>query len=107
MKTKIFICSKKDKTENFNKKPKIWVSMGLCFGETTEKYGKKYYPYSEVTPLALMIWNYFFPDPEEVSVLLFLVYKTSEKTPHMEAYEKTIVQTGEKHCVNFNYVKYY
>jgi hypothetical protein len=25
-------------------KPKVWVSMGLCFSETTEKYGKKNYP---------------------------------------------------------------
>jgi hypothetical protein len=69
--------------------------MSLCFDETTEKYGKSHYPYSEVTPLALMIWKYFFPDPDKVRVLLFLVYKKRDKSPHMEAYEKIIAQTGK------------
>ena len=44
------------------KQPKIWVSMGLCFSENTEKYGKKSYPYAEVTPLSIQLWSYFFPD---------------------------------------------
>jgi len=77
-------------------KPKVWVSMGLCFDETTEKYGKSNYPYSEVTQLSLMIWNYFFPNLDEVSVLLFLIYKGPKITPHMQAYEKTILQTGSE-----------
>ena len=44
------------------RQPKIWVSMGLCFSENTEKYGKKSYPYAEVTPLSIQLWSYFFPD---------------------------------------------
>ena len=44
------------------KQPKIWVSMGLCFSENTEKFGKKSYPYAEVTPLSIQLWSYFFPD---------------------------------------------
>jgi len=68
--------------------------MSLCFDETTEKYGKAHYPYSEVTPLALMLWNYFYPDTSKVSVLLFLVHKYEKKTPHMETYEKVLAQTG-------------
>jgi hypothetical protein len=26
-------------------KPKVWISMGLCFSHNTEKHGKRLYPY--------------------------------------------------------------
>ena len=82
---------------NQNKRPKIWVSMGLCFSETTEKYGKRNYPYAEVTPLGILLWKYFFPNPEDVEVLLFLIYTEPNITAHMETYEKTLIPTGVHH----------
>ena len=51
------------------KAPKIWVSMGLCFSENTEKYGKKSYPYAEVTPLSIQLWSYFFSDESKALTL--------------------------------------
>jgi hypothetical protein len=77
-----------------NTKPKIWISMGLCFSENTKKYGKEHYPYSEVTPLALLLWSYFFPKTDEVSTIIFLVHNEPNKTEHMEVYEKTLIPTG-------------
>jgi hypothetical protein len=70
-------------------KPKVWVSMGLCFSETTEKYGKKNYPYAPVTLLSVMLWNFVFPEANDCEVILFLVHKESNKTAEMEAYEKS------------------
>ena len=86
-------------TENAEKtkketKPKIWISMGLCFSENTKKYGKEHYPYAEVTPLALLLWSYFFPKPDEVATIIFLVYTEPNKTEHMTVYEKTLIPTG-------------
>lgn len=71
-------------------KPKVWVSMGLCFSETTEKYGKKNYPYAPVTLLSVMLWNFVFPEANDCEVILFLVHKESNKTAEMEAYEKKL-----------------
>ena len=42
-------------------RPKVWISMSLCFGETTAKHGKHNYPYADVTLLSILIWNYFYP----------------------------------------------
>jgi hypothetical protein len=39
--------------------------MGLCFSHTTDKYGKRHYPYLEVTPLAILLWHHFFPDTRD------------------------------------------
>jgi hypothetical protein len=79
---------------NQNKRPKIWVSMGLCFSETTQKYGKKNYPYAEVTPLGILLWNYFFPNTDDVGIILFLIYTEQNITAHMETYEKMLIPTG-------------
>ena len=40
----------------------IWISMGLCFDEHANVYGKNSYPYAEVTPLAIKLWKYFRPN---------------------------------------------
>ena len=42
-------------------RPKVWISMSLCFGETTTKHGKHNYPYADVTLLSILLWNYFYP----------------------------------------------
>ena len=38
---------------------RVWVSMGLCFGENAKVHGKKDYPYAAVTPLAILLWRHF------------------------------------------------
>ena len=60
-------------TSTLNKKPKIWVSMSLCFGETTTKHGKQNYPYADVTLLSILIWNYFYPPESGKSGLAVLL----------------------------------
>ena len=68
--------------------------MGLCFSHNTEKHGKKHYPYAEITPLAILLWTYFFPDPEKVGVILYLIHTEPEITPHLQAYERSLKPTG-------------
>jgi len=75
-------------------KPKVWISMGLCFSHNTEKHGKRLYPYAEITPLAILLWRYFFPNVDDVGVILYLIYTEPRILPHMEAYEKSLRTTG-------------
>jgi hypothetical protein len=87
-------------TQSDDKQPKIWVSMGLCFSENTEKYGKKFYPYAKVTQLSILLWNYFYPDESKVGVILYLIHNEVNKTGHMIAYEEMLKTTG----ANFEWV---
>jgi hypothetical protein len=50
-------------------RPKVWISMSLCFSETTEKHGKKNYPYVDVTLLSILLWNYFFGNDPGKNIL--------------------------------------
>jgi hypothetical protein len=54
--------------------------MGLCFSQTTTKFGKSKYPYKEVTPLSILLWSHFFPDTQQVQVILYLVHTEPSKT---------------------------
>ena len=75
---------------NEKKKPKIWVSIGLCFSETTTKHGKGKYPYLKTTLLSSMLWNFFFPDPNVTEIIIHLIHKEVNKTAEMESYEKKL-----------------
>lgn len=68
--------------------------MGLCFSHNTDKLGKKYYPYSEITPLAILLWHFFFPDTNEVDVILYLIHTEPTILPHMRKYEEAVKATG-------------
>jgi hypothetical protein len=70
--------------------------MGLCFSHNTEKHGKRHYPYTEITPLAILLWRYFFPDEAEVDVILYLIHTEPQILPHMKEYEKSLNATGVK-----------
>ena len=74
--------------------------MGLCFSENTEKYGKKAYPYAEVTPLSILLWRYFYPEESKVGVILYLIHKEENKTAEMIAHEQMVQTTG----ANFEWV---
>ena len=67
----------------------IWVAMGLCFSENTMLYGKHNYPYVTVTPLAILLWNYFLP---RVKIILFLVHTPHESQERMMRYEASLNQ---------------
>ena len=75
----------------------IWVSMGLCWGETTQNYGKSNYPYATVTPLAALLWRYFLP---EVNVLVRIIYEDDPKEklshffPILDEYVSRLERTG-------------
>ena len=74
-----------------SQKRKIWISMGLCFSKNTEMYGKQYYPYSLVTPLAIILWYHFFPD---IHVILYLIYDKYEIDDRRKLYEEQLKQTN-------------
>ena len=73
------------------KKRKIWISMALCFSKNTHMYNKKDYPYAQVTPLAIILWNHFFP---EIPVLLYLIYDRFESKDRRKLYEEHLRQTN-------------
>jgi hypothetical protein len=72
-------------------KRRIWVSMGLCFSKNTEMYGKKYYPYALVTPLAILLWYHFFPD---IKVIIYLIYDEHDMEDRRKLYEEQLRQTN-------------
>ena len=74
----------------FEKKRKIWISMGLCFTKNTEMYGKRKYPYAQVTPLAIILWYHFFPT---INVIIYLVYDKNENDDRRKLYEDQLRQT--------------
>ena len=78
-------------TKDSVKKRKIWISMALCFSKNTHMYNKKDYPYAQVTPLAIILWNHFFPD---VPVLLYLIYDNFESKDRRKMYEEHLKQTN-------------
>jgi hypothetical protein len=55
--------------------PKMWVSMGVCYSETTHLYKKSRYPYAEVTPLAVMLWKMI----TDAEIIIRIVYKGTEQ----------------------------
>jgi hypothetical protein len=96
----------------------MWVSMGVCYSETTHLYKKSRYPYAEVTPLAVMLWKMItdqdriqrygttFFWPRKGTNRTFLVEK--KVIPPMEAYADTLrsagavvewVRSGDMDCV--------
>ena len=70
-------------------KRQIWISMGLCFSKNTKLYGKSKYPYTLVTPLAIILWYHFFPD---IRVILYLVYDKYESEDRKTLYEEQLKQ---------------
>ena len=68
--------------------------MGLCFSHNTDKHGKKHYPYAEVTPMAILLWHHFFPNTDDVDVILYLIYTEPKITAHMRKYETALNATG-------------
>ena len=90
----------------FENERKIWISMGLCFSKNTELYGKRNYPYAQVTPLAIILWYHFFPN---INVIIYLVYDKNEIEDRKRLYEEQLKQTkaeirwvksGDMNCVS-------
>ena len=75
--------------EESNKKQQIWISMGLCFSKNTELHGKKHYPYTEVTPLAILLWHHFVP---YVRIILYIVYDVYEPEDRRKMYETNLLK---------------
>ena len=93
-------------SNRLTKQKVIWISMGLCFSKNTEMYGKRDYPYAEVTPLAIILWYHFFPD---INVIIYLVYDENEIEDRRKLYEEQLKQTrveirwvksGDMNCVS-------
>ena len=57
-----FILTEDESEFSLTEGTKVWIYMGLCYSHNTPLHGKAQYPYKEVTPLALTLWKYFFPE---------------------------------------------
>ena len=75
---------------------RVWVSMGLCFSGNTKLWGKKDYPYSEVLPLAVLLWLHFYKPV--VKVIVYLVRSEGESDVRAQKYEDMLRQiaTGQE-----------
>ena len=80
-----------NKSEPIAQKRQIWISMGLCFSKNTDMYGKEKYPYTQVTPLAIILWYHFFPD---IRIILYLIYDKNEIEDRRKLYEEQLKQTN-------------
>ena len=76
---------------NITNRRQIWISMALCFSKNTDMYRKKNYPYAQVTPLALLLWNHFFSD---IRIILYLIYDKYELKERRILYEENLKQTN-------------
>ena len=85
-----------------SRKQNIWVSMGLCFGNNTERYGKKNYPYTKVTPLAIMLWNYFLPS---VKVIVYIVYGSNTLQKNRLLYDSQLRKNVNMNVVEIRWVE--
>ena len=70
---------------------KIWASMGLCYSHNTQLLGKSRYPYKDVAPLALLLWQYHVP---EVKMLVRIVYTEPRLSSFMLVYGAMLERTG-------------
>lgn len=81
--------------EDVGNETKIWISMGLCWGENTELYGKSKYPYATVTPLAVLLWKYHLPHVNVlVQVVTTQVKKTTGYLPILNDYMDSLRRAG-------------
>ena len=76
---------------NYNRAPRVWASMGLCYSETAKHKDKSSYPYKEVTYLSLLLWQYHLP---EVSTMVRIVYTEQEVNETMVAYGEMLESAG-------------
>jgi len=65
--------------------------MGLCYSENANHNGKSNYPYKDVTPLALLLWQYHLPD---VSTIVRIVYTENQINEMMKAYGEMLERAG-------------
>merc|ERR1711892_65480 len=70
---------------------RIWASMGLCYSANANHSGKTHYPYKDVTPLALLLWQYHLPD---VSTIVRIVYTENQINEMMKAYGEMLERAG-------------
>ena len=73
-------------TKDSKRKRQIWISMGLCFNKNTAMYGKRNYPYTLVTPLAIILWYHFVPN---IKVIIYLIYDKNKMEDPRRLYEET------------------
>ena len=95
--------------------PKIWASMGLCYSHNTQVWsymmgemrpinvahiypnhniqllGKSRYPYRDVAPLTLLLWQYHVP---EVNLLVRIVYTEPRLSSFMVVYGAMLEVSG-------------
>ena len=77
--------------------PRVWISMSLCLSHNTELHGKKYYPYVQVTPLAIRLWKHYVPTAK---VIIFVIYDPQESKDRMDNF-RTILEHADIDVVRF------
>ena len=71
--------------------PQIWISMGLCWSNNAQYYGKEHFPYREAAPLSAQLWMRLSPS---IKVVLYVVYSESEPTQQLIEYKEKLENFG-------------
>jgi len=82
------VMTQKNQTEEM-KERKVWVTMGLCWGENTQYHGKQDFPYFEAAQRSIPLWHSLTP----ARVIMQIVYNKNINTQLIE-YRKKLEGLG-------------
>merc|ERR1711983_282471 len=69
---------------------RVWVTMGLCWGENTKYYGKEKFPYSEAAVRSVQLWHHL----TSARVVMTIVHNQREPDEHLLEYRDKLVSHG-------------
>ena len=67
----------------------MWITMGLCWGENAQVYGKSHFPYSEAALRSVQLWHHL----TEARVVITIVH-TGQPSPSLSQYRRQLEQFG-------------
>ena len=73
------------------KLPQIWITMGLCWSNNTQYWGKEHFPYKESAPLSAQLWMRL---TSSIKVILQVVYSEREPPDELLEYKKKLENFG-------------
>ena len=70
---------------------RVWVTMGLCWGENAQVYGKEKFPYSEAAVRSVRLWHHL----TRARVVITIVYTGQSLPPQsLTQYKQKLEQFG-------------
>jgi len=71
---------------------KVWITMGLCWGENAHVHGKDHFPYSEAALRSTQLWHKM----TNATVIMQLVYSTVQPSKELLDYKAELEVYGAR-----------